>query len=279
MKKIFISIILIFINHACFEQSTPPLIISTFNIAWLGDNLNDKIPRNTNTHKLITDLISFSNSKIIALQEIENQQALDHIHKYLPNFNTLISSDTNPQKNALLLHKSIKIDTCFDYATLKLNNPKLRPALIADIHIDSIPITLIALHLKSTSRYDSTPSLKAKSKSIRLSQCEILRHICDSLLTLSKNIIMLGDFNDSPLRKNNSLAPLINHQQLHCLTHQLKSCKFHFLQSIDHIIISKSLMPYYIDKSARIINQFHALPQVKAHKISDHCPVSVAFLL
>ena len=93
-----------------------------------------------------------------------------------------------------------------------------------------------------------------------------------------KDIILIGDFNDYPTRVTNpTLTSLYENGNIEFITKGMQSCKYDYMSSIDHIIISQSSKKRYIPNSVRMINFNAALPDVSAEKISDHCPVLANF--
>jgi endonuclease/exonuclease/phosphatase family metal-dependent hydrolase len=139
---------------------------------------------------------------------------------------------------------------------------------------------MMNVHLKSTSQYDNTPELKEKSYLLRAQQSRLLDKWVDSILTKTKekDIIITGDFNDNPQRKNHpTLMALAEDTNLTFTTADMQSCKNPKWDCIDHIVVSNSSKSRIIPNSLHQINIYQILKQKEAESISDHCPVVISF--
>ena len=258
------------------------LTIGTFNIEWLGDGVGDKFPRSSEDYKRIAQVIEKIDPEIIGLEEIENADAIEKILDYLPEseYDYFIKPVSGSQNVALLYKKSVSITNPRYYYPLAVVPYKTRPALIAEAKFKNFDFIIVAVHLKSTSRYDSSQYLKEKSRQIRNEQAQILASLADSIIskTLEKDVIIVGDFNDYPTRKTDpTLIPLSKDPNLDFLTAGMQSCKYSYWKSIDHIVVSKSAEKRYVEGSVFMYNSYDSFPENEAQKISDHCPVIAEF--
>ena len=112
---------------------------------------------------------------------------------------------------------------------------------------------------------------------MRHAQAEIVSHWADSVINIGiTELAIVGDFNDYPTRINNqTLEPIVNNPNLHFLTGDIRSCKFQFLFSIDHIVVSTETQKRYVPNSAFIYDFYSMLTEEEAAQVSDHCPISV----
>ncbi len=256
------------------------LVVSTFNVEWLGDGINDRKDRTENDYELIAKVISELNSDIVALQEIENAGAIKRILKYLKNYKFIISDNKSAQNIAYLYNTKLKITKNYIYDKVDFANRSTRPALVLVAKKDNFDFVISNVHFKSTSRFDNTKEKKERSVNIRTEQAEKMSLFVDSILNngKEKDIIIVGDFNDSPIRKKDpSLLSLINNKNGEFLTSELKSCKYKSLYSIDHIFVSNSVMNRFIKSSERGYNFNLVYDKDQSNNISDHCPVSANF--
>ncbi|NOZ47179.1 MAG: hypothetical protein GXO79_10420 [Chlorobi bacterium] len=278
---VIITLLFTYCNSASDKnENTDIITIGTFNIQWLGDGINDLNPRTEADYREIADIIKQTNADILALEEIENNKAVEKLTNYLDNFSYFVSDKSGNQNVAILYKNYIEISNIQEYMPLAVVEHKTRPALTFDCKFKNFDWKMMVVHLKSTSHYDSTEYLKQKSREIRSEQAEIIDNWVDSVLSLNleKDIIVTGDFNDYPLRKTNAtLTPLTSDPNLTFLSQNLVSCKFSYLKTIDQIVISTSALSRYIDNSIREYDFYSTLPKNKAEKISDHCPVVATF--
>lgn len=274
INRIFISFFFLLLIGC---SSHNELTIGTFNLEWLGDGINDKNERTVLDYNHIKEVIKTLDLDILALQEIENRNALQKIID-TDKYNILISSYPLKQKTALIINKNIQILDSFELSSISLGNDGLRPGLIAYCKYNGIDFFVGSFHLKSTSRYDDTPEKKLRSYEMRKEQSEKLLEDVRKLESQKndKDFILLGDFNDNPTKKNSNISALEN-DEFDFLTSGLNSCKFPIWKSIDHIIVTKELEKRVISSSLFMMDVNKMYTESSVKKISDHCPVIVSF--
>lgn len=279
MKNIcFILLLIIYSNYEsiCKEElfNDDIVDIGTFNIAWLGDGEEDRVNRTENDYENISLIIKQSGVDILALQEIENEEALLRVLKYLPDWNYIIGINGKQQNLAYLYKKGIKVKKSEEYLPLIVKKDRTRPGLIAYLEIGNFDFIIMNIHLKSTSRYDNTKEKKLESYNLRRRQSEVIKQWSDSILinNIDKDIIILGDFNDHPDRKLDNLKPLKN-MNMEFITADITSCKDPNWDSIDHIVLTHSVTKRLIPFSQRMFNHYFSLQEFNSKKISDHCMV------
>ncbi|OGU12049.1 MAG: hypothetical protein A2475_11875 [Ignavibacteria bacterium RIFOXYC2_FULL_35_21] len=286
MKLIHSILLLPFFFFSACEQNgnasnNPDTIsIATFNISWLGDGIDDELPRTDADLQRIADIISQLNPDIMGLQEIENDAAINKLLKYLPDYESFIGTNGGNQNPCVIYKKGIEVSEESEYTPLIVEPYKTRPGLIAKVRKGNFDFIMLVVHLKSTSRYDSTAELEQYSRKLRKQQSGIISFWADSILSLKteKDIIILGDFNDYPNRVTNpTLTSIAENPHLNFITHDLKSCKFPILNGIDHIIASDDASKRYVLGSLRLYDFFSSMSESEIEKVSDHCPVLVQF--
>lgn len=284
-KYIFILFILFI---ACKSNELPGdlqyqpkyLTVGTFNVEWLGDMINDRIDRVPEDYRLIAEIIKKSNVDLIALQEIENDKAIKLLTKYLDGFQYYVGKRGGRQNLGLLYKKKVTVNFVAEYTQLIVEEGRTRPGLIFECKAGNLDFFLMIVHYKSTSRFEDTKEKVQKSKELRAKQIEKSYFWADSILrnTKEQDIIILGDFNDTPVRKKDNLFTLfLKDTNFIFLTQNLKSCKYPTAYSIDHILVSKSLNNRYLKNSLQSLDFRSILTEKESKKISDHCPVSVKF--
>ena len=264
-----------------FSNSTDPdyITIATFNCEWLGDGIDDNKPRTAEDYENLAKVIADTKADIIALQEVENNRALNIIIKYLPNYKYICGKNGGEQNLALLYNNNLNLSNIEEYMPLNVEENTTRPGLMAYCKKGNLDFWIMNVHLKSTSGYDSTDYLKQRSYELRSYQANILSFWVDSVLSHNeKDLIILGDFNDNPKKKNNqTLQVLANNTNIDFQTADFKSCKNAFWNSIDHIITSKNIEKRILAGSLMMMNTYNFYGKQSADKISDHCPVVITF--
>ncbi|MBI3258918.1 MAG: endonuclease/exonuclease/phosphatase family protein [Ignavibacteriae bacterium] len=254
--------------------------IGTFNIAWLGDGINDKILRSEHDYKNIADVIQQADADILGIEEIENQVAFARILKYLPGYKFYVGTHGGSQNIGVIYREDISVKYDQEYMQIAVDFHKTRPGLVLSCRKGNFDWKMMVVHLKSSSSHDSTAKMQADARQTRIIQAEICSQWVDSTLKSSdeKDIFIVGDFNDFPKRKiNPTLTSLVVNSELEFLTFESKSCKNDQWSGIDHIVCSKSAKKRFITGSDHSINFYAEMTKNEADKVSDHCPVLVDF--
>ncbi|OGU56099.1 MAG: hypothetical protein A2X64_05420 [Ignavibacteria bacterium GWF2_33_9] len=261
------------------EPNPKTLTIVTFNTEWLGDGINDTKPRSARDYELMARMLSTIQADIIALQEVENENALKKVCDYIDGYDFYVCEDKGRQNPAFLVSDKISFNIFGSFRQLIVEPNKTRPGFIAEAKKGNFDFTLMNIHLKSTSRYDSTPELKKFSQIIRTRQAYALKGWIDSMEHFSKerDYIILGDFNDNPKKKSTTLYPLSEDRNIKFLTEFLKSTKNYRWLSIDHILVSNAAEQRIIQNSLHQIDFYDLLKTKDSEKISDHTPVVLSF--
>ncbi|MDC1067742.1 hypothetical protein OAQ99_01135 [Candidatus Kapabacteria bacterium] len=277
-KLFFLSFILI-ICSCGNPQSNQSITIGTFNIQWLGDGINDKVKRSEGDYQRIAQSIEDTGAEIIALQEVENEAALNRILKYLDGWNYIFEKDDYILNLAFIAKNDIKLESIGLYSPLKVLEGKSRSGLIAKAQKGNFDFYIMNLHFKSTSRYDNTAQKKELSHFLRKQQSDVLSAWVDSVLVYKEqDLIILGDFNDNPKRDwSDNLNSLIQNNNINFISSNLESCKNPNWDNIDHILLSKSALKRYLMGSVGMYNINSTMPDKQAKLVSDHCPVTAIF--
>lgn len=255
-------------------------IVGTFNIEWLGDGEGDNMPRSDAEYLLIADIIAKTGADVLAVEEIENQTALQKVLRYLDGYQGAVSEHGGRQRVGVIYRRGVTVKVLGDYTPLLLDRPeRLRPGLLIECNKGSFSWLQMCVHLKSTSRHDSTPQLLDESRELRTRQVQQIKSFVDSVLAAGKdsNIIVTGDFNDFPARINNPTLTSLLDGPLHFLTKDMKSCANPKWFTIDHIAVTPSVAARAVKSSLRMENQRSYLSTEDAKQVSDHCPVVAAF--
>lgn len=261
-------------------EFAPDIItISTFNVEWLGDGIQDTKERASWDYKNLAKVISIINADIVALQEVENEKAIQKVLDYLDGYNYFVAEGYGKQNLAILYNNNIELKIVDIYKPLIVEENRTRPGLLIYAKKGNFDFYLMNVHLKSTSSFDDTEELRQKSYELRQKQAMVLNQFLDSILTSQsdRDIFFVGDMNDNPNRKNSNIKFFADDPKVLFLTSYLRSCKNPNWDNIDHIAITPNIEPRLIKTSIRQVNTYELFKPSQAEKISDHCPVVISF--
>jgi endonuclease/exonuclease/phosphatase family metal-dependent hydrolase len=254
--------------------------IGTFNIEWLGDGAEDQKPRTDAECLLIADVIARTNVDVLGVQEIENAAALKRVLRYLDGYDGFVVDAGIKQNVGVIYRTSVDVRIAGSYTPLTVGKPGMRPGLVLQCRKGSFDWTMMVVHLKSTSRFDSTNQLREESRQIRSTQAGILRAWSDSVISAGaeKDVLIVGDFNDfTGRRQQATLTPLLESETMAFLTGSLRSCKNPQWTTIDQVVASTSARERFIKGSEYMEDLSAFLPEEARGSVSDHCPVIVRF--
>jgi endonuclease/exonuclease/phosphatase family metal-dependent hydrolase len=252
--------------------------IGTFNIEWFGDGNNDRNPRSQDDVKRLADVIKDSKADVLGVQEVENDGALQRLLQFLPDYTGMIFK-SGSQNVGVIHKKSIAVQSLGEYAPVAIIKGRNRPGLLLQCKAGNFDWLMMVVHFKSTSRYDDTEEKRDNAIETRLKQSSAVRQWADSVIAIGKerDIIVVGDFNDSPNNKETALIPMLQDKNLTFLTTNLVSCKNPKWKVIDHIVVSSDALRRTQIGSILVTNQHQRYGKDLSDKISDHCPIVVPF--
>lgn len=254
--------------------------VGTFNIEWLGDGVEDMKSRTDDDYRRVADVIDRSQADVLGLQEIENTAALERVLRHLPDFTGFIADAGIKQNVGIIYRKGLSVRQVGVLTDLNMGVDRLRPGLVLSCRKDAFDWMMMVVHLKSTSRADSTDELREESRRIRGKQAARLRSWADSVVRsgTETDVMIVGDLNDFPgRRENGTLGPLIASKEMTFLTGALRSCKNPNWYVIDHVVVSQSAQQRFVAGSESVNDMRSYLDSREISGVSDHCPVTVRF--
>lgn len=272
LQNCFISLTILLCNSLVFSNELN-IRIGTFNIEWLGDGYKDTLIRSSKDYMAIAHIIHSIDCDVLALQEIENQNALNSILNFVKSKYDffLDSTSLNPLKVVILYKKTFqKIDAQyihFSKKTLKFE----RPALYVKLIKNNKEFEFISLHLKSSSgKNKKDTKYKENSSKIRKQQAEELTTWMKK--HSKRHSILMGDFNEE-YDKGEILKAFEKEFNSKVITKNLISCANRKWKMIDHIILPEHLAKDFKPERVQLFNHNLLSSAKNAPKISDHCLV------
>jgi endonuclease/exonuclease/phosphatase family metal-dependent hydrolase len=232
---------------------------------------------------LLAEVVRCAEADILAVQEIENPQAMKRLMAYLPEYRFILGSSGGKQHVGFLYKSDIAIKPLGEVESIAVLPNRTRAGLLVQFQSGSQKWLLLAVHLKSTSRTDSTAELRELSRELRSQQATQIRAWSDSAQASDSltHVVILGDFNDSPTKKTSAkkspLDTLKNAPHLVFLTSEMKSCSYEALPAIDHIVCSTQALKRFLRGSLHSVDTHAMLTEHEAKRVSDHCAVVCQF--
>lgn len=254
------------------------LVVGTFNMEWLGDGKDDKKPRNESDFEAMAKVVNELNADIIGVQEVENDKAMNSLMKFLPDYDFVLDHNGHEQNVGFIFRRGLSVKSIGTYFPIAIDTSRNRPGYVVYVRKGNFDSYIMTVHLKSTSQYDDTEEKRQASKEMRTKQSEIMSVWADSILanTGERNVIIVGDFNDFPLRwEKPTLTAIYKNPNMKFLTDSTKSCKFTNKFGIDQIVVSKETLRRYKQQGVFVYDTYSALGKEKAGRISDHCPLTI----
>ena len=264
-------------------NSDTTLTVATFNLEWLGDGDGDLKARTDKDYLSIADIIVKTEADVLGVQEIENDAALNKVLRYLQGYKGFVLDGGTKQNVGVVFKERVSVELAGAYWPLVLEERgRLRPGMMLRCRKGSFDWLMMVVHLKSTSRYDSTAELRDRARVMRTAQSGLLQVWADSVISagVERDVMIVGDFNDYPgNRKLPTLSTLTDDSNLRFLTERVKSCRSPTYSTIDHILVSSDVASRFIKETDRTENFRAFLPPDAANRVSDHCPVMVRLRL
>ncbi len=254
--------------------------VGTFNIEWLGDGVEDMKSRTDDDYRRVADVIDRTGADVLGLQEIENTVALERVLHHLPDYAGFVADAGIKQNVGVIFRKGLSVQQLGVYTPLTVGVDRLRPGMMLSCRKGDFDWIMMVVHLKSTSRADSTDELRDESRRLRGKQAAMLRSWADSVVRADaeKEILIVGDLNDFPGRRDNAtLGPLLASKEMTFLTGALRSCRNPNWYVIDHVIASRSAQQRFVAGSESVNDMRSYLDSREISGVSDHCPVTVRF--
>jgi len=143
---------------------TAVLTVATFNLEWLGDGINDRKERTEQDLQRMAEVITELNADLIGIQEVENPQALRRLLRYLPGYEGAVGALGKQQNVGLLYRRTVQVQLLGEYTPLIVEPGRTRPGFLAYCRAGNFDFYVMVVHLKSSSRYDSTEELQQRAR-------------------------------------------------------------------------------------------------------------------
>lgn len=284
MHRSFIITLLVLsaLGFSCMQahDNDSVLTIGTFNMEWLGDGDSLDVKKRTEQdYKNMAMVIEQTDADILGIEEVENPAALQRVLRYLPGYSFMLGSHGRAQNVGVLYKPSVTVTGGLEYLPLATRGDRNRPGYVVECTKGDFSWTMMVVHLKSTSRADSTSELRLASFANRKEQIQVLRTWFDSLTAVSgRKVIVTGDFNDFAQRvQNPTLTVLLEDPAAVLLTKDLRSCRMPAWFGIDHIVADTATAARCVPTSVQALPMDRLLSKEQADAVSDHCPVVARF--
>ncbi len=274
-----------------------PVRLVTWNIYQLGDGINDENPRSEDDYQRLKNYTAGLDADIIALQEVENVQAVEKLFSadryriYLTrdNRDNFHSSNSNFQTERLALLIDKSIDAHVDELDALDINGWLRGGLDARIIINGKPLRLLAIHLKGGCHTAPLSNNNTACKQLNR-QTRLLDQWIGERSRENVPFIIMGDWNrqlnqpgdDLWRHIDNDLSHGGNSDLINVTRGRPYTCWPNVLDHyIDHIVLDQKAARWRIHGSFREYRfPDDSLPDPQDpytlfRRLSDHCAIGV----
>ncbi len=275
------------------------LRIATWNIYFLYDEIDDvgvfppnRITREEADFRNLASVMARMDADIWALQEVESIDALERLTKHLPGRYTIAISNrrARSQKTAVLIRNrpDLEINRLPDFTGLDIGG--LRYGLVLQVKSNDLIFTLMVVHLKSGCFGPENETPHCNSWVTRSEQLRLINGWLREQLKIDphRKVMLLGDFNQRFLPGSQGWKLLTDGVPLAAVDTGWKNdCWFYDWPKyplIDHIVVTKSLVPYLVTGSFQQPDLEADYPGIGKDErdrlirvISDHCPLAVDF--
>jgi endonuclease/exonuclease/phosphatase family metal-dependent hydrolase len=248
--------------------------LASYNVENLFDKYDDPLkndgpPKKDRSIQALASVLSQSNADVVALQEVENKEILDHLLKVASltdKYNVIVGkSDDRGIATALLINKKFKIKS---YTINDSNSNFKRPPVEAVVEImPNFQVKFFSVHLKSKRGGWESDVQRQKE--------------ANELVRMAKNsdlpTILMGDFNDLPnssvinTMKSNGFRDVRNLDKLSKEVNYPTHFSNH-ISTLDYIFLSDNLKGKVVDGSFNVIGRNE---NKLADKASDHRLIEV----
>ena len=257
------------------------LKIATWNLDWLttraaGDYLPpDVIPRSDEDFARLAAYAQQLNADVVAIEEVDGISAAVKVFPR-DHYSIHMTHDRVVQRVGIAIRRGLHYDINPDVTELAENH--LRSAADVTLHLGSVDLRILAVHLKKGCRDQPLPRAKSPA-------CVELE---DQIAPLAKWIterknegvpfVILGDFNrwmdgrDAFVAELRKAAPLVRATEGH------SSPCWGSENFIDHILAGGDAANWMQPSTLRVLIYRETEPAWR-DRLSDHCPVSVRFLV
>lgn len=256
------------------------LKIATWNLDWLttreaGDRglPADVIPRSEEDFTRLAQYVHELNADLVAIEEVDGGEAAAKVF-LRDRYSVHMTHDHVTQRVGIAVRRGLRYDINPDITELGANH--LRSGADITLHLGSVDLRVLAVHLKKGCRNQPLPKAKGRS-------CEELKDQVAPLvdwITARKAdavpFIILGDFNrwmdgsDTFLADLRKAAPLVRATEGH------SSPCWGSENFIDHILAGGTAGGWMQPDTLKVLVYRETEPAWR-DRLSDHCPVSVRF--
>ncbi|MCU0423517.1 MAG: T9SS type A sorting domain-containing protein [Bacteroidia bacterium] len=259
------------------------LEMATWNVEWFGDR--DNGPSNETTqYNNVRDILQQSKIDIWGLQEVSEPQTWNTLvatlstkyFSYISNFNQTQKTAFLYDRNAFSIIQSLSGNVLTDASSSSsfAGRPPLRVTLQTRNRTVVDTVYFFVLHMKAFSDMDSYNQ--------RVSAASILKQELDANYS-GKRWVVLGDWNDDLYTStyNNAPSPYVifnDTTKYVVISRELTdkgkgSYAFGSPRMIDHIMISAKMKDWYLNKTARVLDELPTVLTNYQNNTSDHYPV------
>lgn len=256
------------------------LKVATWNLDWLttrpaGDRglPADVTPRTEEDFARLTQYALDLNADLVAIEEVDGGAAAAKVFPR-DQYSVHMTHDHVTQRVGIAVRRGLRYDINPDVTELGANH--LRSGADITLHLQSVDLRILAVHLKKGCRDQPLPRAKGRACTELSEQVAPLEDWITARKSEGVPFIILGDFNrwmdgrDTFLADLRKVAPLVRATEGHSSPCWGKEA------FIDHILAGGSAGNWMQPDTLKVLVYRETEPAWR-DRLSDHCPVSVRF--
>ena len=260
------------------------LKIATWNLNWLTvrETGSPGLPPDLHTRSQadfdrLRNYATELNADIVAVQEVDGYEAVRRVFP-ADLYHLVLSKDRVTQRVAIAIRRGIRYDPHPDVPLTSDPNARLRSGVDVTLNLGAQRLRLLAVHLKQGCQNPRLDRAQGRDCQTLFGQATPLRAWIADRAATGEAFVVLGDFNRWMDKRDPFIAQLRQSAPLARATEGFASPCWGAETFIDHILAGGPARDWMRPDTMLVLKYRETGPEWK-NRLSDHCPVSVRFIL
>ncbi len=260
------------------------LKIATWNLNWLTvrETGSPGLPPDLHTRSQadfdrLRNYATELNADIVAVQEVDGYEAVRRVFP-ADLYHLVLGKDRVTQRVGIAIRRGIRYDPHPDVPLAPDPNVRLRSGVDVTLNLGAQRLRLLAVHLKQGCQNPRLDRAQGRDCQTLFGQATPLRAWIADRAAAGEAFVILGDFNRWMEKRDPFIAQLRQSAPLARATEGFASPCWGAETFIDHILAGGPARDWMRQETMLVLKYRETGPEWK-NRLSDHCPVSVRFVL